>query len=240
MTIPTTSLGGNKLSIQTARALARAIDISCVRTHHSEEDIHALSAASIRWEFINAHVLPHWVPLLRTLLTGSKTLVGAPVGFPSGGSSTSVKLKETQFLLENGVEEIDVVMNLGRFLSGDLSYVELELKHILEEINSKIPVKIIIESSYLSDAQIRLAAKLGAEVGANYIKTGTGWAGPVTVEAVTAINESIFAPVMIKASGGIRTLEQIDKLASAGATRFGVGVTSAIDLVQQREVQVAK
>ena len=234
---PTTYHGGRTVEIDTARGLARKIDISCVRTQHTEEDIRALAALSVKWDFINAHVLPHWVPLIKTLLVGSNTLVGAPAGFPSGGSSTTTKLKETQFLLENGVEEIDVVMNVGRFLSGDFAYVEHELKDILQEINASIPVKIIIETPYLSIPQIRLAAKLCADVGANFIKTGTGWAGPVTVDGVKAIAESIAPPVMIKAAGGIRTLEHIKQLAGAGATRFGVGVTAAIDLVQQLEGQ---
>lgn len=216
-----------------ARDLARLIDISCVRADHTESDVRSLAADAVRWNFINAHVLPTWVPLLRTLLDGSTTLVGSPVGFPSGGASTPVKIREAAQLLEDGVQEMDVVMSIGRFLSDDIAYVEQDLTAIIREVSGAVPVKVILETSLLTDSQIRTAANVAAAAGADFIKTGTGWAGPATVEAVQAIADSIPSPVHIKASGGIRTLDQLHALQHAGASRFGVGARAAMDLIFQ-------
>lgn len=224
-----------RVSVLEARALARTVDISCVRATHTEEDVRRLAAEATRWEFINAHVLPSWVPLLRKLLKGTHTLVGSPVGFPSGGASTASKAAEGRHLLADGVQEMDVVMNIGRFLSGDIRYVTTELETIIGEVRGRVPVKVIIETSFLTEPQIRTASEIAAAAGADFVKTGTGWAGPATAEAVLAIAESIPPHVQIKAAGGIRTLAQLRLLRAAGATRFGVGAQAALDLVREAE-----
>jgi deoxyribose-phosphate aldolase len=221
------------MSHETALELAHSIDISCVRATHTERDIRWLAEEAARWEFINAHVLPNWVPLLSGLLAGTKTLVGAPVGFPSGGASTAVKVAEARMLLDDGVQEMDVVMNLGRFLSGDIAYVEQDLQEVVGEVGGGVPVKVILETSHLDDTQIRAAARIAATCGADFVKTGTGWAGPATVAAVRAIAESVPAHVQIKAAGGIRTLVELALLRNAGASRFGLGAQAALDLVHQ-------
>jgi deoxyribose-phosphate aldolase len=226
---------GATVSVLEARALARTVDISCVRAAHTEQDVRRLAAEATRWEFINAHVLPSWVPLLRELLEGTRTLVGSPVGFPSGGASTASKVAEARHLLVDGVQEMDVVMNIGRFLSGDIRYVTTELQIIVGEVRGKVPVKVIIETSLLTEPQIRNASELAAAAGADFVKTGTGWAGPATAEAVLAIAESIPPHVQIKAAGGIRTLAQLQLLQAAGATRFGVGAHAALDLIHEAE-----
>ncbi len=147
------------VSVLEARALARTVDISCVRATHTEQDVRRLAAEATRWEFINAHVLPSWVPLLRELLEGTRTLVGSPVGFPSGGASTASKVAEARHLLVDGVQEMDVVMNIGRFLSGDIRYVTTELEIIVGEVRGKVPIKVIIETSLLTEPQIRTASR---------------------------------------------------------------------------------
>ena len=217
-------------------SLARTFDLSCVRANHAESDIRSLAEQAIRWSCINAHVLPGWVPLLRSLLAGSDTLVGSPVGFPSGGVSTRTKLVETQVLLADGVQELDIVMNIGRFQSGDFSYVRDELLAVMSEVPQTIPVKVIIETSVLSDEGIVSASRLVADTGAGFVKTGTGWLGPVTPEAVRIIRASVPDDVQIKASGGIRTSAQLRELADAGATRFGVGMPSGLALLREAAV----
>jgi deoxyribose-phosphate aldolase len=216
--------------------LARTFDLSCVRTQHAESDVRALADQAMRWSCINAHVLPGWVPLLRSLLEGSDTLVGSPVGFPSGGVSMRTKLVETQVLLSDGVQELDIVMNIGRFQSGDLSYVRDELGTVIAEVPDTIPIKVIIETSVLTPDGIVSASRLAADAGAGFIKTGTGWLGAVTPEAVRLIRSSVPDDVQVKASGGIRTLAQVRALADAGATRFGVGITSGLELLKEAAV----
>jgi deoxyribose-phosphate aldolase len=222
--------------MESAHALARTFDLSCVRTNHAESDIRHLAEEAMRWSCINAHVLPGWVPLLRSLLSGSDTLVGSPVGFPSGGVSTRTKLVETQVLLAEGVQELDIVMNIGRFQSGDLSYVRDELLAVIAEVPQTIPVKVIIETAVLSNDGIVAASRLVADTGAGFVKTGTGWLGPVTPEVVRLIRASVPDDVQVKASGGIRTSAQLHELADAGATRFGVGISSGLELLKEAAV----
>ena len=229
------------MTVQAAVDLARRIDISCVRSQHGESDVRQLAAEATTWGCINAHVLPNWLPLLRELVAGSDTLVAAPVGFPSGGASTQTKVFEAEQLVEMGVQELDVVMNIGRFIEGDLGYVADELRSVMEVVPARIPVKVIIEVSLLTDAQIRTASRLVAESGAAFVKSGTGWLGPVTVAAVGTIAEALGEcgayQVQIKAAGGIRTPLDIAQLSAAGATRFGIGLMAAVSILEETQRQ---
>lgn len=224
------------MSHRAALELARYVDISCVRAQHDASDVRQLAAEAMRWHCINAHVLPSWLPLLRELIDGSDTLVAAPAGFPSGGATTEVKVFETERLVDAGVQELDVIINIGRLIDGDEKYVLDELQRIVSVVPSKIPVKVIIEVSALSESQIRIATRLVAESGASFVKSGTGWAGPVTVTAVKTIAKELKAcnseHVQIKAAGGIRTPLDIVQLQAAGATRFGIGLAAAVSILE--------
>ncbi len=225
------------MSTGDARELARAIDISCVRAHHAPSDIVELAEHALEWGCINAHVLPNWLPVLLPLLEGSSTLPAAPIGFPSGGSTTDTKLGETEFVLEAGAREVDVVINVGRLIGGDVTYVASELRQIMALIPRSVIAKGIIETSLLTSDHIRLATRIVAEAGCAFVKTGTGWAGPVTVTAVSEIaaelTDSGADGVEIKAAGGIRTLSDIESLRAVGATRFGIGMGSALTILGQ-------
>jgi len=229
------------MTAQAAAELARRIDISCVRAQHGEADVRQLAAEATRWHCINAHVLPNWLPLLRDLVSGSDTLAAAPVGFPSGGASTRTKVFEAEQLVEMGVEELDVVMNIGRFIDGDHGCVADELCRVMDVVPARIPVKVIIEVSLLTNEQIRSASRLVAESGAAFVKSGTGWSGPVTVVAVetiaTALSDCGADQVQIKAAGGIRTPLDIAQLSAAGATRFGIGLMAAVSILEETQRQ---
>lgn len=223
------------MSIGDARELARALDISCVRAHHAPNDIAELAEHALEWGCINAHVLPNWLPVLVPLLEGSTTLPAAPIGFPSGGSTTETKLRETEFVLEAGAQEVDVVINIGRLIGGDADYVTSELSQIMSLIPRSVIAKGIIETSLLTAGDIRLATRIVAEAGCAFVKTGTGWAGPVTITAVSEIAAELAnsgaAGVEIKAAGGIRTLSDIESLKALGVTRFGIGLGSAVTIL---------
>lgn len=215
-------------------SIARRIDISAVRAQHAEEDVRALARDAREGGFVNAHVLPHWVPLLRELLDGSDTLVGAPVGFPGGGHATKVKVAEAQWLVANGVQELDVVVNVGRLRSGDDGYVADELRAVRDVVPDTVPLKVILEVSLLTDAEIRRGAALAVEAGADFVKTGTGWTGvPVTLDDVAAIRETVGDRAQIKASGGLRDLDTVLKFRDAGVERFGIGVGPALAIVAE-------
>lgn len=216
----------------TPQDLAAAIDISAVQAFHTEQDVRSLAQIAVAHGFIAAHALPHYVPLLRHLIPQDGiTLVGGPVGFPSGGQMTSTKIAEAKGLAAAGGQELDMMMNIGRLKSGDTDYVKREIESVVAAIHP-IPLKVIIEVSHLTDAEIGTAARLVAESGAAFVKTGTGWTGkPTTIAQVALIAEAVQNRVQIKASGGIRDLDTIGRMMAMGVTRFGINTDVAVRLL---------
>lgn len=218
-------------------ALARMIDISAVQAQHTETDVRALAQAALAGNYVAAHVLPAWVPLLRELLDGSTTNVGAPVGFPSGGSATAVKVAEARWLVAAGVDELDVVVNVGRLRSGQDAWVTDDLRAVFEEVAGRVPMKVIMETAHLDDDALRRGCAAALAAGARSVKTGTGWAGhTTTVREVGVIREEVGPGVEIKASGRIRGLAVVRELLAAGATRFGMNAAAAASLLEEAAV----
>ncbi|MEU4569576.1 deoxyribose-phosphate aldolase [Micromonospora sp. NPDC023956] len=218
----------------TGPALARMIDISAVQAQHGRADVEELARHALTGDFVAAHVLPSWVPVLRPLLAGSHTNAGSPVGFPSGGSATPVKVTEARWLLDAGVQEMDVVMNVGLVRSGELAAATRDVAAVLEAVDNRVPVKVILEVGLLDDGQLWDAARVAVDAGAASLKTGTGWQGvPTTPEHVRVIRAIAGPEREIKASGGIRSLTQVHALLDAGATRFGINTACAVQLVAE-------
>ena len=213
--------------------LAALIDISAVQAFHTEADVRELAQIATDRGFIAAHVLPHFVPLLRSLVpAGSSTMVGGPVGFPSGGHTTRTKVVEATGLVADGAEELDMMVNIGRLKSGDFAYVKADIRAVVEAI-APVPLKVILEVAHLTDDEIRAGAAIVAESGAAFVKTGTGWTPATTLERLRLIVETVQGAVQVKASGGIRSLETIAAMIDLGVTRFGINTKVAVDLVKE-------
>lgn len=217
-----------------ARGLAALIDISAVQAFHTEDDVRALARIAAAEGFVAAHVLPGFVPLLRSLLPrGGATMVGGPVGFPSGGHATRIKAAEAAALAEDGADEMDMMINVGRLKSGDLAYVRSDIRAVVEAA-APVPVKVILELAYLSDDEIRAGTAIVAESGAAFVKTGTGWTqGATTADRLRLVAQAAGGAVGIKASGGIRSLETVAEMVRLGVTRFGINTQVAVDLVRR-------
>lgn len=143
------------------------------------------------------------------------------VGFPLGANTTAAKVAEVKQLLKDGVDEIDVVINIGKLRENDFEYVRKELRKIVKSAKGRI-VKAIIETAHLTKEQIVDACKICMKARVDFVKTSTGFAsGGATVEDVALIHETVKKKCQIKASGGIRTKEQAQALIDAGATRIG-------------------
>ena len=213
---------------------ARLIDISAVRTQHNRRDIEELVAYAKEYRFINIHVLPNWVKLLSEMLEEVPDVyVGAPVGFPSGGHKTEIKQAEARLLMADGVQEMDIVMNVARFRNGEYDYVLDELVQIIEEVPAHVLTKVIIELNVLDDAQMKRACELVIESGADFVKTGTGWVpGDANVERIRSMKEICGSKIKIKAAGGIRTPEEFLELYNMGVERFGINTKSALEIVE--------
>jgi len=221
----------------TAYEAAALIDISAVRTHNTLSDVEECVAYAKKYRFINVHSLPCFTKAVAGMLAGEDGIyVGAPVGFPSGGHSTGTKLLEARQLIEDGVEEMDVVMNVGKFKSGDDDYVLNELKEIIEKTPDSILTKVIIELNCLGDDEIERACEIVAASGADFLKTGTGWVpGGANIERIGKIKGILGSRLKVKAAGGIRTREEFDALLALGVERFGINTKSAVEIVESFE-----
>jgi len=217
-----------------SKEAAAMIDISAVRTGNTMSDILEIVSYAKKYRFINVHVLPCWVSELSGLLKDvDGVYVGSPVGFPAGANRKEIKLLEAEQLLEDGVQEMDIVMNIGKFRSGDFEYVSDELHQIIDKARGKALTKVIIEINALNDTEMLKACDLVMESGADFIKTGTGWIpGTANIDRIKMIKEHCGNRIKVKASGGIRTKEEFLKLADLGVERMGINAKSAIGIVE--------
>lgn len=219
---------------------AAMIDISAVRTHHTLKDIVEIVEYAKEYRFINVHTLPCWTSTLAQMLKDvDGVYVGAPVGFPGGAHKTEVKLLEAKELLNDGVQEMDIVMNIGKLKNKEYEYVLNELKQIVDFVKGKILVKVIIEINVLTDEEVKKACDLVIASGADFIKTGTGWvAGDANIERIRKIKKYCGDRIKIKAAGGIRTLDEFLELVDIGVERMGINTKSAIEIITALEKQV--
>lgn len=220
-----------------AREVAQMIDISAVRTYNGLADIKEIVNYAKKYSFINVHVLPNWIRTLAPMINDvSDVYVGSPCGFPSGAHTTETKLVEARQMISDGVEEMDIVMNVGRFKSGQYNYVLNELKQIIAIKKDYMKTKVLIELNCLSDNELPKACEIVMESGADFLKTGTGWVpGDANIERIRKIKQIVGNRVKIKAAGGIRTREEFDQLLDIGVERFGINTKSAIEIVNTFE-----
>ncbi len=216
------------------REIARLIDISGVRTDVTLAEVEKIAQVARQFGFICAFAMPCFTKKLVELLADrADILVGGVVGFPSGAETSTMKAATARELLAMGVDEFDMVINVGALKSGDDELVRRDIQAVIEAVEGK-PVKTILEIAYLTDDEIARASLLAAQAGATYIKTGTGWASkPTTVQTIALIKRTIGDSALIKAAGGIRDLDTLLAMVDAGCSRFGIGIHSAIKIMEE-------
>lgn len=165
---------------------------------------------------------------------------GGPVGFPSGAHKTETKVVEAKGLIEDGIEEMDIVMNVGRFKNKEYGYVLKELREIIglaKNAGRPILTKVLIELNCLTEEEADKACEIVVSSGADFLKTGTGWVpGDANIERIRRIKKNLAGTGMkVKAAGGIRTREEFDELLEMGVERFGINTQSAIEIVKSFE-----
>jgi len=204
------------------KSLAKLIDHTDVRPIATDADIKRLCDEAVKHGFCAVCVQPYFVRLASRLLANeSGVKVCTVVGFPFGTNVTDVKVFEAKKAIEDGAEELDVVMNISAVKSGNYAYLEEELNKIMSVAEDTV-IKLIIETGYLTVEEMKKVCDIAVKAGVDYIKTCTGF-GPrgVSLDDVRLIKEFTGGKVGIKASGGIRTYEQAVSLIEAGATRLG-------------------
>ncbi len=214
--------------------ILRMIDLSAVWPSDGDETIRELVACGRKYHFGLVSTLPSQTSLAFELLEGDpKTGLGGNIGFPSGGQTTSIKAAEAAELIRMGCTELDAVISIAGLVSGKYGKVLDEIRAIVAEAGLA-PVKIILETHYLTDDQIRKGCDLCIQGRAAFVKTGTGWApSGATLENIQLIKDHVGDAIGIKASGGIRSLESLLEMYRRGARRFGIGLRSAERIVAQ-------
>jgi deoxyribose-phosphate aldolase len=218
----------------TARDVAKLIDISAVQAPHGAAEIRDLVGNAKEFHFMAVHVLPCWVTFLKELLADSAEdiLIGAPVGFPSGAHRTEIKIAEARLLLQDGVQEMDMMLNVGKLRSGEYRYCEEEIRAVVREA-AAVPVKVILEVHYLSRDQLKKACEVCINGGAAFVKTATGWAASgATLDVVQFITSFVGGAIKVKAAGSIRKLETLVKMYRMGVSRFGINLNSSMEIVR--------
>jgi deoxyribose-phosphate aldolase len=211
-----------------------------VRTAHTLSDIEDIVKIAKQYRFINVHSLPCWTSKVSELLTGENDIyTGAPVGFPGGAHKTEIKLLEAEHLIKDGVQEMDIVMNVSRFKNREYKFVSDEIKKILAITPDNVRTKVIIEINALTDEEIDKACEVIPDTGAEFIKTGTGWiSAPINIARIKRIKDLTKGRMKVKASGGIRTREEFEELVDYGIERFGINLKSALEIVSSYQVKV--
>lgn len=195
------------------------------------QDVDRVIEEAVTYQFIGLCVPPFWIKKAKRDLGSADVQLVAPIGFPLGYQMTETKLAEIQKALDDGADELDIVMNISAFKSG-MPWVKIEIAKCATLIHERDALmKVIIETAYLSEDEIRKATLLCKDAGTDFVKTSTGFApAGAQIEHIRLMREILPSNVGIKASGGIKTYEQAVSLIEAGADR--IGTSSAVTIVK--------
>ncbi|GAA5796152.1 deoxyribose-phosphate aldolase [Helicostylum pulchrum] len=209
----------------TAYKLAKVFDHAILRPDQTTEDVIKGCELAKKYDLASVCVKPCDIKQASKLLQDTDVMVGTVISFPHGNSSTAAKVAESLQAIEDGAIELDVVLNIGHLRSGLYDQVEQELSEIISKSKQKKPevsFKIIFETAYLTNEEIVKACQISQAAGAHFVKTSTGFAhAGATYEHIKLMRESVPSNMEVKASGGIKTLDQVLKFLELGATRIG-------------------
>lgn len=214
--------------------IPRVIDISAVRAAVEMEEVDRIVDAAKTFKFICAFAMPCFTrTLVEKLADEPDVKVGGVIGFPSGADTTFIKCATAKEMMSMGVDELDMVVNVGALKSGKYDLFRDDIRAVVEAANG-MPVKSILEIAYLTDDEIKRGAELAVQAGVTYVKTGTGWGPrPTTVDTIKLIKSTIGDAAYIKAAGGVRTLDDVLNMMDAGCDRFGIGLSSVMNILQE-------
>ena len=214
----------------TRKEVARVIDHAVLKPFATDADIIAGCKMCAEREVGCFCVRPTDVALAAKELKGSETAVSAVIGFPHGSNRPEVKALEAKMAIEDGAVELDMVMSVGKFLTGDYDFVQKDIEAVVAEAKkSNAIVKVILEICYLSPEQIAKACKIAEAAGADFVKTSTGFGdGGATPEVIDIMIKTVGKTMGVKASGGVRTYETAVGYLKQGCKRLGVASTQAV------------
>ena len=210
--------------------MAGYIDHTLLKPEATEAQIEELCREAIKFDFFSVCINPSYVKTAAQALRGSAVRICCVVGFPLGATTTAVKAFETAEAVENGAAEIDMVIHVGALKDKKEDYLAADIAAVVKAA-AGCPVKVIIETGLLTEAEKVLACKLAKEAGASYVKTSTGFGpGGATVADIMLMRETVGPKIGVKASGGVRDLDAALQMIEAGATR--IGTSSGVTIVK--------
>jgi len=207
--------------------IAKTIDHSLLNPTLTVADLEAGCRLALEYDVASVCILPYYLQRCAELLRGSTVKASTTIGFPHGGHTTAIKAAETRRALDDGGEELDMVVNISKVLSGDWNYVRDDIAAVIEPTHARgQKVKVIFENSYLQDEHKIRLCEICAELGADWVKTSTGYApSGATIEDLKLMRAHSPAQVQVKAAGGVRDLDKLLEVRALGVSRVGASKT---------------
>ncbi|WP_338207577.1 deoxyribose-phosphate aldolase [Lactiplantibacillus paraxiangfangensis] len=206
------------------------LDHTLLNPEATEAQIDRVTKEALDNHFFSVMVNPYWVSHVHTQLAGSDVKTACVIGFPLGANTTAIKVAESKQAIQDGVDELDMVMNIGEFKSGHMEIVQKDIEAVVETGHQagKL-VKVIIETALLTDDEISQASGIVAKGGADFVKTSTGFSKRgAAVHDVELMKAAVGDRIKVKASGGIHSAEEAQAMIDAGASRLGVSASMKI------------
>jgi deoxyribose-phosphate aldolase len=216
-------------SIMTREDLASYIDHTYLKPEGGTQQIAQVCSEAANAGFIAVCVAPRHVALAKDLLDKSPIHVATVAGFPNGDTFSHAKADETRLAIDNGADEVDMVIAIGAARDGDWNYVRHDIASVVKAAHGHAIIKVILENAYLTKEQIVQACLCAKDAGADYVKTSTGF-GPsgATIEDVQLMKQTVGDGMFVKAAGGIRDLKTALAMINAGASRLGTSASLTI------------
>lgn len=210
--------------------IAKMLDHSLLQQVLTDADLEKGCQLAREYGVASVCIKPYAVPLAARILQGSGVLVGTVIGFPHGGHLTKIKVAESQAAMDDGAVELDMVVNIGKVLSGDWAFVADDIRAVVEAAHARrAKVKVIFENSFLQAAHKEQLCRICGEVKADWVKTATGYGdGGATDEDLSLMRRCSPPHVQVKAAGGVRTLDRLLAVRALGVTRVGATASKAI------------
>ena len=210
--------------------IAKMIDHSLLNPVFTDEELEKGCQIGLDYDVATVCIKPYYLKRCAELLKGSTVKPSTTIGFPHGGHTTDIKLAEAEQALNDGGQELDMVVNIGKVLSGDWKYVKADIKAVVNLTHSRSQiVKVIFENFYLNDDHKIKLCEICGEICADFVKTSTGYAdGGATMEDLKLMRKHSPQHVAVKAAGGVRTLDKLLEVRALGVTRIGASRTVEI------------
>ena len=218
------------MTTPTLAELAKMFDHSLLQPHLTDAELDRGLAVAVKYDVASVCIKPYAVKRAAKLLAGTTIAASTVIGFPHGGHLTRVKVFESEVAIADGATELDMVVNIGKVLSGEWNFVADDVRAVVELAHrNEAKVKVIFENAYLKEEHKRELCRICGEVRADWVKTSTGYAeSGATIEDLKLMRECCPPWVQVKAAGGVRTFEKLMEVRAVGVTRVGATATQAI------------